>query len=1404
MTINKKKLMIGGVLAMLFNSTIQANELCSEAPIERQSEVNINESVCMTDNVLYLTFNVPFDSSDVVITTSGGTFSGSADAELEVFSLSGTKWNAEDIEYQADMPDSNDESLSFVSDAGLRYLKIRGNIQQTNLFISVTGGEVPPPIGDYIEFDTNVVVELPPASLSNKSEYHALVTQILASSYSDLDTFITNEADAITHVADALHYLAEQDDMADSDVLSLLNFLIAYEDNALPMTSEEAQVLSVAIQAIAKMSGFLSTEKPAGKVQEAFTGAVTNFYKGESSQYFAEILPHIMALVQYHSELTNPFAYDDYIDATIFSVRALGAAAHYGDGKVKGALNQRMTEVLSVMRSFIVLGETSYDARHTTDENRSWLLTTNFKSLARLHNAAADDAQSRINELMIEAHEKLSTVISQNIVELKINIDFLTRANRECASDDPLGEYCLSESDILSVTRECSSTYTIRTQSSVTATQLDNACTDILAQEAKFHQFFNTNSATPVAEDNNATRDIVIFANPEEYDIYSGPLFGINSGGGIYLEGTPSKEGNQPQFIAMACPERWVGGSCDYSGQFYNLKHELTHYLDGRFNQYGKYKHHQYIYAWTEGLAEYLAQGDIYQRTLNRIKGKVIPPFYNVMFMDGDYKDLYQWAYFGIHYLSNEHPQELTLLAQALREADSEQFKTTLQEVVTRVQAGFIMHVVNHSEAIAPATEVIPPADTFGHCNLQQQYVSPIDYETVSVSITNTTDIPVSLFWINNETGVYKGTKVYKTLQQGENFTAHTWRINDRMMLSDSNYGCISVAVMTQTSNNFTITEDTVKDVTKEIIPVANTFGQCDLMQPHIKDKEGTGGFSVTNTTDYPISIVRIDDYTGEPLYSSNYGILQTGESYSSPSWYQNRRFFVADARLNCIAVGVLNNDHADFVIDEAIIANAAPVENIPAPNTIGRCDLIQKHYIDEVGYPMTIVNDSDATIRIHRVLNETGEVNFDNVYSTLEPGESYIKEIISMAWYGKRRAVITTADDQCLGVAVLSQQDSVNRFSVDQALVDAGPTPIDSDGDGVVDSQDAFPNDPNENKDSDGDSVGDNADAFPNDPNESKDSDGDSVGDNSDVFPNDASENQDTDGDGIGDNSDLFPNDANNGISYCSAAGDNQKYEWITGVQLGDKIHTSDNTAGGYNDFTQVMFETTAGSTEAIRLITNNDSDSEYWYVWVDFNQDGDFDDSNELIIEHRTAQATYAKNVNVPAGIEGNLRMRVALTYRSIDNACESFSYGEVEDYTLVVNSDGTSTEPPVEPPTSSTNIPDVCATNSVTTGGRLVPGEAVCLDDDTRRTFTIPDVDAYQSIAIRTAHGTGDISLNFKQGSWPSSASYDAKSETIGTNVECISIDTNSEYWGYLEVTGAAQGASLLVTFNEEKCQ
>ena len=105
---------------------------------------------------------------------------------------------------------------------------------------------------------------------------------------------------------------------------------------------------------------------------------------------------------------------------------------------------------------------------------------------------------------------------------------------------------------------------------------------------------------------------------------------------------------------------------------------------------------------------------------------------------------------------------------------------------------------------------------------------------------------------------------------------------------------------------------------------------------------------------------------------------------------------------------------------------------------------------------------------------------------------------------------------------------DGDGTLDGDDAFPDNASETTDTDSDGVGDNADAFPDDSSETSDSDGDGVGDNADAFPNNSGETHDSDFDGVGDNADAFPDDASETSDSDGDGVGDNSDAFPNNSN------------------------------------------------------------------------------------------------------------------------------------------------------------------------------------------------------------------------------------------------------------------------------------
>ena len=86
--------------------------------------------------------------------------------------------------------------------------------------------------------------------------------------------------------------------------------------------------------------------------------------------------------------------------------------------------------------------------------------------------------------------------------------------------------------------------------------------------------------------------------------------------------------------------------------------------------------------------------------------------------------------------------------------------------------------------------------------------------------------------------------------------------------------------------------------------------------------------------------------------------------------------------------------------------------------------------------------------------------------------------------------------------------------------------TDLDDDGDGVNDSEDAFPRDATESLDTDSDGVGNNTDT---------DDDGDGVADTADAFPLDPKESVDTDSDGTGNNADT--DDDNDGVSDLDEA---------------------------------------------------------------------------------------------------------------------------------------------------------------------------------------------------------------------------------------------------------------------------
>jgi hypothetical protein len=74
----------------------------------------------------------------------------------------------------------------------------------------------------------------------------------------------------------------------------------------------------------------------------------------------------------------------------------------------------------------------------------------------------------------------------------------------------------------------------------------------------------------------------------------------------------------------------------------------------------------------------------------------------------------------------------------------------------------------------------------------------------------------------------------------------------------------------------------------------------------------------------------------------------------------------------------------------------------------------------------------------------------------------------------------------------------------------------------------------------------------------------------------------------------------------------------------------------------------------------------TEYWNVWIDSDQDGIFS-AQELIVNGVSNQSV-AGNFQIPAGtLSGMTRMRVSMRYGGSPPSCGTFTYGEVEDFTV-----------------------------------------------------------------------------------------------------------------------------------------
>ncbi|WP_228852014.1 MopE-related protein [Aegicerativicinus sediminis] len=143
------------------------------------------------------------------------------------------------------------------------------------------------------------------------------------------------------------------------------------------------------------------------------------------------------------------------------------------------------------------------------------------------------------------------------------------------------------------------------------------------------------------------------------------------------------------------------------------------------------------------------------------------------------------------------------------------------------------------------------------------------------------------------------------------------------------------------------------------------------------------------------------------------------------------------------------------------------------------------------------------------------------------------------------------------------------------------------------------------------------------------------------------------------------------NDLVYCEAGATDTQYEKISTV-IFNTINNISTSVGGYEDFTSISTDVNQGETYSFSASYSGTSfSSDQVIVWIDFNQDGDFEDAGEEVLVTSLKASPWEGNITIPeTALLGDTTMRIRLhdaNQGANTTPCGNSTYGQVEDYTV-----------------------------------------------------------------------------------------------------------------------------------------
>ena len=142
----------------------------------------------------------------------------------------------------------------------------------------------------------------------------------------------------------------------------------------------------------------------------------------------------------------------------------------------------------------------------------------------------------------------------------------------------------------------------------------------------------------------------------------------------------------------------------------------------------------------------------------------------------------------------------------------------------------------------------------------------------------------------------------------------------------------------------------------------------------------------------------------------------------------------------------------------------------------------------------------------------------------------------------------------------------------------------------------------------------------------------------------------------------------------YCTAGADSPSTLYINSVKFGS-INNASTFQNGYSNFSSIVTDVVKGNSYNIEVTPQTGYSYNKFIVWIDFNNDGDFDDEGEQISTLTSSFNKLSGKIHIPIDKgTGKRRMRIRLHYDDASSdfypnftPCGNSTIGEVEDYTI-----------------------------------------------------------------------------------------------------------------------------------------